>query len=103
MPYKFIVTVALSTAICAGTGLATAASARDLSFERYRDRTTPQAVRRSLLPGNRLGSAHRGAGIAPPPRLGSPGPSGWYHPGFGGTYNPGWGYNFGPNLGGLGR
>jgi hypothetical protein len=100
MPHKFVITVALSTAICAGPGLAGAALARDLSFEGYRNRTTPQAVRRSLLPGNRLGSTHRGS-VAP--RVGSPGPGGWYQRGFGGTLNPGWGYNFGPNLGGLGR
>jgi hypothetical protein len=101
MPYKFAITVALSTAICAGPGLAGAALARDLSFEGYRNRTTPGAVRRSLLPGNRVGSAHRGAGISP--HSSSPGLNGWYQRGFGGTLNPGWGYNFGPNLGGLGR
>lgn len=101
MPCKFVITLALSTAICAGTGLATAASARDLSFDGYRSRTTPQAVRRSLLPAPRPGSAYRG--VTRTPHLGSPAGSGWYQPGFGGTLNPGWGYNFGPNLGGLGR
>jgi hypothetical protein len=97
MPYKFAVMIAVATAICA----AAAASAGDLSRDGYRNRTTPAAVRRSLLPANRLGSAHRGASVAP--RLSSPGVSGWYQRGFGGTLNPGWGYNFGPNLGGLGR
>ncbi len=101
MSYKFVITVALSTAICAGTGLATAASARDLGPSGYYSRTTPEAVRRSLLPGNRPASAYRGANLAP--HLGSHASSGWYQPGFGGTYNPGWGYTFGPNLGGLGR
>jgi hypothetical protein len=99
MRCKFVITVALSTAICAG--LADAALARDLSFEGYRNRTTPEGVRRSLLPGNRVGSARRGASIAPRPS--SPGLDGWYRRGFGGTLNPGWGYNFGPSPGGLGR
>jgi hypothetical protein len=97
MPSKFAIMIAFASAICA----ATAASAGDLGRDGYHSRTTPAAVRRSLLPANRLGSAHRGASVAP--RLGSPGPSGWYQRGFGGTLNPGWGYNFGPNLGGLGR
>jgi hypothetical protein len=101
MPYKFVITVALATTICAGLGLATAASAGHLGRDGYRNRTSPAAVRRSLLPGNRLGSTHRGASLAP--HLSTPGLSGWYQPGFGGTLNPGWGYNFGPNLGGLGR
>ncbi len=101
MSYKFVITVALSTAICAGTGLATAAWARGLGSGGYYSRTTPEAVRRSLLPGNRAGSAYRGA--SPAPRLGNRASSGWYQPGFGGTLNPGWGYNFGPNLGGIGR
>jgi hypothetical protein len=102
MPSKFVITLAISTAICAGPGLAGAASARDLTFNGYRHRTTPEAVRRSLVPGNRLSSTHRGAATFGP-RLSTPGLSGWYQPGFGGTLNPGWGYNFGPNLGGLGR
>jgi len=101
MPYKFAIMISLATAVCAGLGLADAVSARDLSFDGYRNRTTPEAVRRSLLPENRLDSVHRGASVAPRPR--SPGLSGWYQRGFGGTLNPGWGYNFGPNLGGLGR
>jgi hypothetical protein len=97
MSYKFAIMIALATAICS----ATAASAGDLGRDGYRNRTTPAAVRRSLLPGNRLGSAHRDARTGP--RLSTPGLSGWYQRGFGGTLNPGWGYNFGPNLGGLGR
>jgi hypothetical protein len=101
MPYKFAIMIALATAICAGPGLADAALARELSFGGYHNRTTPEAVRRSLLPANRLGSAHRGASVAPRPN--SSAVSGWYQRGFGGTLNPGWGYNFGPNLGGLGR
>jgi hypothetical protein len=101
MRCKFVITVALSTAICVGPGLAGAALARDLSFNGYRNRTTPEGVRRSLLPGNRVGSAHRGATVAP--HVSSPGLNGWYQRGFGGTLNPGWGYNFGPNPGGLGR
>jgi hypothetical protein len=100
MPYKFVITLALSTAICAGTGLATA-SAGDLGRDGYRSRTTPEAVRRSLLPTTQPGSTYRGAG--PVPHLGGHAGSGWYQPGFGGTLNPGWGYNFGPNLGGIGR
>jgi hypothetical protein len=102
MSYKFVIMIALATAICAGPGLADAALGRDLSFDGYRNRTTPEAVRRSLLPANRLSSARRGASVAP--RHESPAlSSGWYQRGFGGTLNPGWGYNFGPNLGGLGR
>jgi len=101
MRYKVVITLALSTAICAGTGLATAASAGDLGRDGYRSRATPQAVRRSLLPARRPAGAYRGA--TPAPHLGSPAGSGWYQPGFGGTLNPGWGYNFGPNLGGIGR
>jgi hypothetical protein len=104
MPYKFAIMIALATAICAGLGLATAARAGDLGRDGYRSRTTPAAVRRSLLPATRLGSAYRGANLAH--HLGSHGSnagSGWYQPGVGGTLNPGWGYNFGPNLGGLGR
>ena len=97
MSYKFAIMIALAAAICA----ATAASAGDLGRDGYRNPTTPAAVRRSLLPANRPGSANRGASIGP--RLSSPGVSGWYQRGFGGTLNPGWGYNFGPNLGGLGR
>jgi hypothetical protein len=102
MPYKFAIMIALATAICAGSGLATAASAGDLGG--YHNRTTPGAVRRSLLPATRLGRAPRGANLAPHlGSLGRTGSSGWYQRGFGGTLNPGWGYNFGPNLGGLGR
>jgi hypothetical protein len=97
MPYKFTIMIALATAICA----ATEASAGDLGRDGFRNRTTPAAVRRSLMSPNRVGSAHRGASVAP--RLSSPGLSGWYQRGVGGTLNPGWGYNFGPNLGGLGR
>ena len=96
MPCKFIITVALSTAICAGVG-AGAALARDLNFDGYRSRTTPDGVRRSLLPGNRVGSVPRGTRVAPHPS--SPGVGGWYQRGFGGTLNPGWGYNFGPSVG----
>lgn len=101
MPYKFIITLALASAICAGTGLATTASAGDFGRDGYRSRATPEAVRRSLLPATRSGSAYRGA--SPAPHLGNHASSGWYQPGFGGTLNPGWGYNFGPNLGGIGR
>jgi hypothetical protein len=104
MPLKLAIMIALATAIPAASGLATAASAGDLGRDGYRNRTTPAAVRRSLLPATRPGGAPRGANLAP--RLGSHGSnrgSGWYQPGFGGTLNPGWGYNFGPNLGGLGR
>jgi hypothetical protein len=104
MPYKFAIMIALATSTCAGLGFATAASAGDLGRDGYRNRTTTAAVRRSLLPATRLGSAYRGSNLAP--RLGSRGSnggSGWYQPRFGGTLNPGWGYNFGPNLGGLGR
>jgi hypothetical protein len=97
MPYKFVVTVALSTAICAGPALATMALARDLSFDGYHNRATPESVRRSLLPRNR----HRGANAAH--RLSNPGDGGWYQRGFGGTLNPGWGYNFEPGLGAPGR
>jgi hypothetical protein len=96
MPYKFVITVALSTAICAGPALAAAALAGDLNFNGYRNRPTPEAVRRPLLPRSRLG-AQRGASVAP--RLSSPGHGGWYQRGFGGSLNPGWGYNFEPRLG----
>jgi hypothetical protein len=100
MDYKSVITLALSMAIFAGTGLA-AASASDLRRDGYRSRATPEAVRRSLLPATRPGSAYRGAG--PAPHLGGDAGSGWYQPGFGGTLNPGWGYNVGPNVGGIGR
>lgn len=101
MAYKFVITLALSTAICAGASLAPAASAGGLGRDGYRSRATPEAVRRSLLPATRPGSTYRGA--SPAPHLGSHASSGWYQPGFGGTLNPGWGYNFGPNLGGIWR
>jgi hypothetical protein len=101
MPYQLVITVALSTAICVAPVLTNAASAGEFRRDGYRSRTTPEAVRRSLLPGHRLGSSYLGAN--PAPHFGSRPSSGWYQRGFGGTLNPGWGYNFGPNLGGLGR